>query len=51
MITENPLQHLTGFRWIENGQSNLSGQVLKLFQALDAMFLRLASQVRAEEFQ
>lgn len=51
MIPDQTLQNLTGFRWIENGQSNLSGQVLELFRALDGMFLRLAERVQAEEFQ
>ena len=41
---------ISGYRWVENGQSNLSGPLLGLFQRLDRFFERLAGQVKAESY-
>ncbi len=49
-MTKN-LMEVPGYKWIENGQSNLSGPVLDLFFELDSMFLRLANKVQAQAFQ
>lgn len=42
---------LQGFKFIENGQSNLSGPVLRLFQSLERFFLKLAGESKAEDYQ
>ena len=47
---ETQFKDLPGYRWIPNGQSNLSGEIFELFKTLDSMFLRLASRVQAKEF-
>jgi seryl-tRNA synthetase len=43
-------REIPGYQWIPNGQSNLSGDVFKLFKILDEMFLRLAARAQAKEF-
>lgn len=45
------LDELPGYKWIENGQSNLTGSTLDLFRALDSMFVRLAQKVNAQDHQ
>ncbi|MGZ3768621.1 MAG: hypothetical protein ACXVCR_01235 [Bdellovibrio sp.] len=45
------IEELPGYKWIENGQSNLTGPALELFRALDNMFLKLAEKVSAQEHQ
>jgi seryl-tRNA synthetase len=45
------LSEIPGYRWVPNGQSNLSGAVLQLFKELDEMFVRLSRKVQATEMQ
>jgi seryl-tRNA synthetase len=40
---------IEGFRWIPNGQSSFSGDLLALYQALDRMFLSWAAETGAAE--
>ncbi len=49
-MSDSKILEIPGYKWIPNGQSNLSGEVFQLFKALDSMFLRLAEQVQAQEF-
>lgn len=39
-----------GFRWMPDGQSVLGGDLLKLYQSIDGIFLKWASEWNAEEF-
>lgn len=45
------LQNVSGLKWIANGQTNLSGPVLRLYQALETFFLGLARETDAVEYQ
>ena len=45
------LETLEGYRWVQNGQSNYSGNLLRLYQALDALFISWSREVQAEEHQ
>jgi seryl-tRNA synthetase len=45
------LKSLPDYRWIPNGQSNLSGDLLKLYQSLDTLFLSWATRVSAKDHQ
>lgn len=49
-MNQKPLLEIPGYKWIPNGQSNLTGPVLELFKALDGMFLKMASQVSAQDY-
>lgn len=49
-MKEIKFTEIPGYKWIPNGQSNLSGPVFELFKALDAMFLRIAATAQAREF-
>ena len=42
---------LAGFRWLENGQSALSGSLLDLYRSLDRLFLRWAANYGAVEYR
>lgn len=44
------LAGLPGYRWFENGQSALSGDLLRLYHELDRLFLRWAASWRASEY-
>jgi seryl-tRNA synthetase len=46
----NDLAGLPGYRWFENGQSALSGDLLKLYHELDRRFLRWAAAWSASEY-
>src|SRR6185369_5132959 len=39
------------YRWLENGQSALSGNLLELFHRLDRLFLLWASECNAAEYR
>lgn len=41
---------LPDYRWLENGQSVLSGKLLKLYYKLDQLFLSWAEDYHAEEY-
>ena len=43
-------EKLTDYRWLENGQSVLSGALLRLYRRLDEMFLGWAAEEKAQEF-
>ncbi len=45
------LANLNGYRWIPNGQSQFSGDFLKLFRSLDDHFTNLSKLVNALEHQ
>ncbi len=45
------IAELQDYRWIDNGQSNLCGSLLRLFQELDRFFVRLGSECGATEYQ
>ncbi|HEY2981600.1 MAG TPA: hypothetical protein VGJ22_10495, partial [Anaerolineales bacterium] len=42
-------KELAGYRWIENGQSAISGDLLDLYQRLDHLFLNWAADEGAAE--
>ena len=44
------LKGLAGYRWLENGQSILSGELLELYRRLDRLFLKWAGEERAKEY-
>jgi len=44
-------ENLAGYRWLENGQSALSGSLLELYRRLDSLFLSWAAECGAEEYQ
>jgi len=50
MPSEDRFKNLSGYRWLENGQSALSGGLLDLYRRLDRLFLRWAEEGRAVEF-
>jgi seryl-tRNA synthetase len=45
------LETLTGYRWLENGQSALSGNLLELYRRLDTLFLNWAGACNAAEYR
>lgn len=45
------LEGLAGYRWLENGQSALNGNLLELFRRLDRLFLSWASECDASEYR
>lgn len=49
-MSDKNILEIPGYKWIPNGQSNLTGPVLELFKALDQMFLRMAEKVNAQDF-
>jgi seryl-tRNA synthetase len=44
-------EDMPGYRWLENGQSALSGKLLELYRRLDQLFLNWASACNAAEHQ
>ena len=44
-------EHLPGHRWLENGQSALSGNLLELYRRLDTLFLSWAGECNAAEYR
>jgi seryl-tRNA synthetase len=44
-------EDLRGYRWLENGQSALSGNLLELYRRLDRLFLSWAAECNAEEYR
>jgi seryl-tRNA synthetase len=54
MVTEQQtldLACLEGYKWMDNGQSALSGKALRLFNRLDLLFLSWAQEFRASQYQ
>ncbi len=54
MVAEQRALDLTsvdGYRWLENGQSALSGKALRLFQRLDLLFLSWAQGFQADDYR
>jgi seryl-tRNA synthetase len=45
------LEALDGFRWLDNGQSSLSGNLLELFRQSDQLFLSWAAECDASEYR
>lgn len=41
---------MPGYRWLENGQSALTGDLLELYQRLDQLFVRWAAECGAREY-
>lgn len=44
-------EDLAGYRWLENGQSALSGSLLELYRRLDRLFLSWAGECNAAEYR
>jgi seryl-tRNA synthetase len=44
-------EDLPGYRWLENGQSALSGNLLELYRRLDRLFLNWAAECNAAEYR
>jgi len=53
MVTEQQtldLAAVDGYRWMENGQSALSGKALRLFKRLDLLFLNWAAEFQSSQY-
>ena len=44
-------EELPGYRWLENGQSALSGNLLELYRRLDRLFMSWAGECNAVEYR
>jgi len=44
-------EELPGYRWLENGQSALSGNLWELYRRMDRLFLRWAGECNAAEYR
>jgi len=50
LIERVPLNHLDGVLWHDNGQASFTNQALKLFQIIDALFVRWAALWSAQSY-